>query len=333
MQSKITPVSEGSQIAQARREGLSLAENLGWDETAAGRLGIVLTEIATNLVKHAREGQIHLRTCTRGVSTGIEVVAFDRGPGVDSIEACLRDGYSTAATLGTGLGAISRLADEFDIHSQQGLGTCLVARLFPSSTKPAMQSRFRPREIGAMQVVAPGETECGDNWGFRVDEGRTTILLADGLGHGEWAAEASRDAVAALGRARDLAPAVLLEDDHRALRPTRGAAVAIAQIDTEREQVRYAGVGNISSIIIQPAHFQHLISHNGTAGHNVRKFQEFVYPWPKQATLVMHSDGITTSWRLDQYSGILQNDPSLLAAVLIRDASRGRDDACVLASR
>ena len=107
----------------------------------------------------------------------------------------------------------------------------------------------------------------------------------------------------------------------------------IAEIDPVKEQVRFAGAGNISTMIIQPAHLQHLVSLNGTAGHNIRKFQEFVYPWTKQATLVMHSDGITSSWRLDAYSGILQRDPSLLGAVLIRDASRGRDDACVLVGR
>ena len=333
MQSKITPVSEASQIAEARREGLKLAASLGWDDTAAGKLGIVLTEIATNLVKHAKGGQIHLRTCVRGGSTGIEVVAFDRGPGVASIESCLRDGYSTAATAGTGLGAIARLADEFDIHSQQRLGTCLVARLFPPSSEPAVRSESGLLEIGVMQVAAPGETECGDSWGVRVDEHRTTILLADGLGHGSGAAEASSEAVAALSRATDLTPAVLLEYVHHALRSTRGAAVAIAEIDPVKEQVRFAGAGNISTMIIQPAHLQHLVSLNGTAGHNIRKFQEFVYPWTKQATLVMHSDGITSSWRLDAYSGILQRDPSLLGAVLIRDASRGRDDACVLVGR
>src|SRR6185437_1270017 len=197
MQSTITPVSEASQIAEARRQAVKLAESLAWDETATGKLGIVLTEIATNLVKHAKGGQIHLRTCMRDGSTGIEVVAFDRGPGVASIESCLRDGYSTAATAGTGLGAIARLSDQFDIHSQQGLGTCLVARLFPGSNKAAMQTEPRVAEVGAIQVPAPGQTECGDSWGLRVEEDRTTILLADGLGHGPGAAEASTEAVAA----------------------------------------------------------------------------------------------------------------------------------------
>jgi anti-sigma regulatory factor (Ser/Thr protein kinase) len=333
----IISISEASQVAEARRAGLRLAQELGWDETAAGKLGIVLSEAGTNLMKHAKRGRIYIQTCMRNGSTGIEVLAFDGGPGITSIEACLRDGYSTTATSGTGLGAIARLTDEFDIYSQKGAGTCLVARLFSGAsngtTAGTTARRSRSLAFGTVRVPAPGETDCGDNWGVREEDGRTVVLMADGLGHGPGAAEASGEAVAALNRASDLAPAALLEQVHHALRSTRGAAVAIAQVDVEKQQVRFAGAGNISAMIISSSNPQHMISHNGTAGHNVRKFQEFVYPWTQQTVLVMHSDGITSSWRLDAYSGIIQRDPSLLAAVLIRDASRGRDDACVLAGR
>ena len=338
MQPKIIPISDASQAPEARRVGLRLAESLEWDATAAGKLGIVITEIGTNLVKHAQGGEIHLQTCTRNGSTGIEVIAFDRGPGIASLERCLRDGYSTAATAGTGLGAIARLADEFDIHSQRKIGTCLVARIFSSATKsssskPTSPSRYQPLLLGSLRTPARGETECGDSWGARFEEGRTILLLADGLGHGPAAAEASQEAVAVLDRANDLTPAILLEQVHHALRSTRGAAVAIAHIDADKEQIRFAGAGNVSAMIIDGSNLQHMISHNGTAGHNVRKFQEFLYPWTRHTTIVMHSDGITTSWRPDAYSGIIQRDPSLLAAALIRDASRGRDDACVLVGR
>ena len=88
--------------------------------------------------------------------------------------------------------------------------------------------------------------------------------------------------MAALNSASDLAPAALLEQVHHALRSTRGAAVAIAQVETDKEQIRFAGAGNISAMIIDGSNLQHMISHNGTAGHNVRKFQEFLYPWTQQ---------------------------------------------------
>jgi anti-sigma regulatory factor (Ser/Thr protein kinase) len=332
MQPIIIPVIEESQVFAARRAGQKLARELDWDETLVGKVGIVLTETATNLVKHAKQGEVHLRTYQRNGEDGIEVLAFDRGPGVARIEACLTDGYSTVGTAGTGLGAIKRLSDQFDIYSQQGKGTCLVARFFrppKNGASPQAQQMF----LGSTRVPVHGETECGDNWGVREMGGQTLVLLADGLGHGIMAAEASSEAVATLGRARDPAPAAILEQVHQALRSTRGAAVAIVQIDSDKEQVRFAGAGNISAMLLNGDHQQHMVSHNGTAGHNVRKIQEFCYPWTSKMRLVMHSDGITTSWRLASYPGIIQRDPSLLAALLVRDASRGRDDACVLVGR
>jgi hypothetical protein len=76
-----------------------------------------------------------------------------------------------------------------------------------------------------------------------------------------------------------------------------------------------------------------LVSYNGTVGHEVRKIQEFVYPWPKGGLLVMHSDGLGTQWRLDRYPGLVAKHPSLLAGVLYRDFNRGRDDVTVLVVR
>lgn len=326
---KIVPVVEQSQVSEARRIGLKLAFDLGWDETSTGKLAIVLTEAATNLVKHAKGGQIHVRICGRGESSGIEVLAIDTGPGVADLDQCLTDGYSTTASPGTGLGAIARLADEFDIYSQPGHGTCLVARLFAGSAK-GEPSAF---QFGVVRMPVRGETECGDNWGVRTEGSRTVLVMADGLGHGPGAAEASGEAVSVLERATNLTPANLLEQIHHALRSTRGAAVAVAEVDTERKEVRFAGAGNISGLVIGPSSVQHMISHNGTAGQNIRKFQEFVYPWTRTSLIVMHSDGVTTSWRHEAYPGLVQRDPSLLAATLLRDASRGRDDVCVLVGR
>jgi hypothetical protein len=284
------------------------------------------------LVKHARLGQVHLSICTRHGYQGVEVLSLDRGPGIRRIEECLKDGYSTQGSSGTGLGAIARLADEFDAYSQEGKGTCIVARVYPSSATASAPLRGT-MTIGAIQVPVRGERECGDNWGFRQESDRTVLMLADGLGHGVDAAAASDAAVSVLKRARELDPAALLEQIHQALRSTRGAAVAVASVELERSEVRFAGIGNISSMIILPTSVRHLVSHNGTAGHNVRRFQEFVYPWSDGALLLMHSDGITTSWRLDAYPSLIRRDPSLMAAILFRDASRGRDDACVIVAR
>jgi hypothetical protein len=97
--------------------------------------------------------------------------------------------------------------------------------------------------------------------------------------------------------------------------------------------VRYAGVGNISAVIVTGEGTRSLVSHNGTVGHQMRKAQEFVYPWTSGALLVVHSDGLATHWKLDQYPGLLRQDPALVAAMLYRDHSRRRDDVSVVACR
>jgi hypothetical protein len=74
-----------------------------------------------------------------------------------------------------------------------------------------------------------------------------------------------------------------------------------------------------------------MVSHNGTVGHQMRRVQEFVYPWPAEALVILHSDGLATQWRL--LPGLAARDPALIAAILYRDFRRGRDDVTVLVAR
>lgn len=329
----IIAVRENSQVFEARRSALGLAEALSWGETLCGKVAVVVTEIATNLVKHAAGGEVHIQQCERGGVTGIEVLAIDRGPGIGSTEKSLEDGFSTAGTAGTGLGAIRRLSNEFDLYSRPGQGTVIVARLYPESGAAEAKAPANRFIIGAVRAPLRGESVSGDNWALRTAQNGPVVLVADGLGHGYGAAQASEEAVNVLHRATSLEPVSVLQTVHGALRATRGAAVAVASIDVAADRLTFAGVGNVSAMIFKGSTLQHLVSHNGTAGQAVRKFQDFAYLWPQGGTLLMHSDGITTSWRLDSYPGLAERHPSLVAAVLYRDASRGRDDACVVVLR
>jgi len=152
------------------------------------------------------------------------------------------------------------------------------------------------------------------------------------LGHGADAAAAAMTAVNALRTRPQLAPAALIEFAHGALRSTRGAALAVADLDLSRE-VRYAGIGNISGVLHAQGGVRHLVSHSGIVGHEARKIQEFVYPWSQDALLIMHSDGLATHWNLDQYPGLAGRHPSLIAGVLYRDFTRGHDDVTVIVAK
>lgn len=159
------------------------------------------------------------------------------------------------------------------------------------------------------------------------------ILVTDGLGHGPLAESASLEAIKAFHTHAHLRPAEILKVIHDALRSTRGAAVALAQVDLKDRIVRFAGVGNISGVLIGPSGSRNMVSHNGTVGSEVRKIQEFEYPWFEDATLLMCSDGISTRWSLDTYPGLIKRHPSLVAGVLYRDYGRGTDDSTVVVVR
>jgi hypothetical protein len=94
--------------------------------------------------------------------------------------------------------------------------------------------------------------------------------------------------------------------------------------------VRFAGIGNISAVVVTANERRHLVSHNGIVGHEYRKAAEFSHPWRAQSMLVLHSDGVGTHWDLGRYPGLLERDPSLVAGILYRDFARGRDDATVV---
>jgi anti-sigma regulatory factor (Ser/Thr protein kinase) len=324
-------VTEVSQVGEARRAAAALAGRLGFDETEGGKVALVVTEASTNLVKHAARGEMLLRPLERGGLGGLEVLALDRGPGMADPERCLRDGFSTAGTPGTGLGAIARLAGFFEIHSLPQVGTALLARLW-ARPQPAVQGPGG-LEVGAVSLPKAGEEACGDGWAVESYGERTLALVADGLGHGLMAAEAARGAVRVFRKNARLAPAEVVQAVHAALRSTRGAAVAVAELRLNDRELRFVGVGNIAGTVYAGGASRSTVSHNGTAGHELRKVQEFVYPFPPGALLVMHSDGLATHWRLDRYAGLAGQHPGLVAGVLYRDFQRGRDDVTVVAVR
>ena len=323
------PIVHASDIAAARRAGQKLALELGFNETRAGALALIVTEAGTNLLKHAGEGTLYLSVAQAEGVPGIDVLAVDSGPGIADVDACLRDGMSTAGTAGTGLGALRRSSDEFDVYSMPGKGAAFFMRLWRDAAAPAL-CRV---EVGALSVPLAGEDECGDGWGVACDGRGATLLAADGLGHGPEAASAARAALRELAHAPQSEPAPLVEAVHQALRITRGAALAAARIDFDEGVVRFAGVGNIGAYVIDGDSRRALVSHNGIVGHNMRKVQEFTVPCPAGALVILHSDGIQTQWDLDRYPGLTARSPALIAALLMRDFIRRRDDAMVLVVR
>ncbi|MFI7604700.1 SpoIIE family protein phosphatase [Micromonospora sp. NPDC049366] len=320
-------VESSSTGSTVRRATERLAGELELGEARTADLAIVAAELTSNLVKHAEDGMLLLRPVRRQRDAGVELVVMDSGPGMADLTLSSRDGHSTAGTLGIGLGAIVRQASWFDGYSLPGRGTVLTVQLWPSGP---------PEPDWAAGLTRPitGEAVSGDGFAVRVAEGRRQVLTSDGLGHGPLASAATDAAIAAFHAAPAGPPGVVVQHLHRAMSHTRGAALAVAELDPTAGVVRFAGLGNIAAHLVAPdARRRGLVSLPGIAGHQRPTVREYDYPFEPGTQLVMHSDGVSDRWQLDDYPGLAERSPLVVAATLLRDAGVRRDDACVVVAR
>ena len=314
-------VEDASAVAACRQAVQNMAERLRFPAARIGQLALAVTEAASNLYKHAEQGSLLLCVNRDGPQPGIDLVTIDAGPGVRDVSAALRDGHSTAGTLGIGLGAIQRLADFADLYSRPGHGTSLVARFCASP--PVSQ----PRWAGLIRPIT-GEIECGDAYGVIPADGAVTAVLCDGLGHGPLAAAAAAAGVAAVLDDPAGEPAALLERVHRRMSGTRGGAVGVVQVGGQL--ARFAGLGNVAASIVSDGQRKSMISIPGIAGVQARTIRQFEYEAPPGSAVVLHSDGISNRWEAATLPGVEARDPLLIAAILLAEAGVHRDDAGVL---
>ncbi|MFI9808470.1 SpoIIE family protein phosphatase [Streptomyces sp. NPDC052301] len=329
------PVHDSTRVRDARmavREACARA-GLAAQRTAVAEL--VATELATNLLKHAGGGRmvVNLVVQPSGAGESVQVFSIDHGPGIADVTAALRDGHTTAdGSLGAGLGSCRRSANAFHLYSAPGRGTVATARIDPAPAGRRVPAA--PMPAGGITMSLAEAEECGDAWDWVRSGGLLTLLLADGLGHGAKAAHASTAAVAELRRSAHLPPGDLLRRLHTALRPTRGAAVSVAQVDTERAELSFAGVGNVGARLRDGDTWTSLVTHPGIVGAYfpahipVRRM-----PWRRDSLLVMHSDGLPSRWAPPEDPRLLTHDPAVVAAAILRDAGSAarplRDDTSV----
>jgi anti-sigma regulatory factor (Ser/Thr protein kinase) len=320
------PITDRTRVGQARLLSSRLAREIGFASEGEGRLALVVTELATNILRHAADGFLVVQALTQASAVGIEVVSVDAGPGMADIAGQLEDGVSTDRGLGSGLGTARRLSDEFVIDSQPGRGTIVVARTWLDGAAGGLLQWSR---AGGLTVPARGEVVSGDAWTCVSTGDSATIMVADGLGHGPAAAEASRAAVKLLREQPHTQPGEFLRRVHQGLRSTRGAAVAIARLERAARVVRFAGLGNVTGAIHWRGHRTTLLSRNGTAGHEANGIREIPYPWTPGAAIVLHSDGVAGRWAAKDAIGAESLHPTVLAATLIRAQRQQVDDATV----
>ena len=320
------PVHDASAAGGVRRAAVSLGEAAGLSTTSLGDLAIVAMEIGTNLARHAIDGSVLVRASRFGESVGVELVAIDRGPGMADAQRWALDGNSTAGTLGIGLGAIVRKSTSFDIYSLPRVGTVLAATVGGAALGTT---------AGISRPIA-GENVCGDGYGVRTVDGREQLILCDGLGHGPLAALAAQAAVCRFATAAAGGPRDVMADLNEHLRHTRGAVAGVAEVDRDAGTVRFAGIGNVAATIVDGQSRRAMVCLPGIVGQLTgdlrRSVREFDYALPAGAAVILHSDGLTDRWDIADYPGLATRAAVVVAATLLRDAGRRRDDASVLVS-
>lgn len=320
--SECVPVTDESSVGEVRRSAALTAHRLELDQTRSGEFALLATEVSRNVLVHGGGGEVVLAGFRDGGVCLARILALDKGEGIANIGLALSDGYSTAGTMGGGMGAMKRLASKFDIFTGK-TGTVVLLEV-------GDRRNGHELEFAGVAIPYPGERVCGDGWDCHHVPGRTVAMVVDGLGHGIGAAEAAEEAITTFRQRVDLSPGEILGYIHDALKKTRGAVASVVEIRPKERSLVHAGIGNISSVLHSKGTSRSLVSFNGTLGMTAQKIHEFRAEWSTDSVLVMHSDGLQTKWDLSSYAGLLSRHPALIGGTLLRDFRRRRDDASVL---
>ena len=337
-------------MGAARRAVHRYAAGLDFDDGALAEIDIVVQELGTNAARYATGGGCLHWTSALGEAAGLELFYCDKGPGIYDLERATRDGVSSGGSLGTGFGAMRRLLDEFDVFSivkgttrrltparRSTHGTAVMGRKWVASSqdsgRAAETERLRSRRIGVWSRPRPGEEMNGDAYFIAERDGETLLAVVDGLGHGRGASEASQAALDTLDLWRGEPLDEVIHSVHDALRVTRGAVMGAVVVDRERESFTYAGVGNVEVRVLGAHDPARPIPSNGTLGARLSNVRVWPHRWTEGTTLVMASDGLSATWDMAAYPGLLGKSPQLIAGILLRDFSRNSADATVLVYR
>lgn len=333
-------------IGLARRSVRRVAAELGMSERQIAEIDIAVKELGSNAIKFAQAtGQLFVAQMDTLIDpSGVEIIYVDKGPGIEDLTNALEDGFTTAGSMGAGLGAIKRMADEFYIystpqsqtrrlalHGRTTHGTAVVFRKHLAAEEGSPQSK---KAIwGTFTRPAIGGDASGDAYVIRRDEDHCLVAVIDGLGHGLGAREAAREAVAAILENASRPLDVIIQTTHDSLRSTRGAVAGLASIDCVKGTIEYAGIGNTDFRAFGGGGCLRFISLNGTLGSRLERVKVFKEQLPKSVVIVMSTDGVSERWDADSYPGLLGLHPELLCAVIARDYSRANDDATIMCGR
>ncbi len=325
-------IPDRSYGAVIKREVRLLAGKLQFSEKKLSELDIIVAELLSNLVKYASNGELLVKPIYDTDNASLELISVDSGPGMPDPNRMMIDGVSTGGSLGQGLGAIQRLANEFQLYSHPDHGTVVLVRLHQKVKPPVTKSS--PADIRFINVPKAGQTVCGDACYSKVTSSFLTVFLGDGLGHGVPAQMAVEQAIKTLEQTADHSPANLLDAIHKASAGTRGLVGTCAVFDFASRKWKICGVGNIVTKLSGSMGIKGYMPQNGILGSSLpRTLLDLEMSYERSQLLVMTSDGLQSRWNPARYPGIVKYDPSVLAAIIYKECARHIDDMSVVVSK
>ncbi|HEX9781865.1 MAG TPA: ATP-binding SpoIIE family protein phosphatase [Opitutaceae bacterium] len=323
-------VSDLSDIGRAQRVAKEMATALGFDELRGEEIVLAASELASNLIRHARRGTLTMTPVTDAGRIGMQVESLDSGPGIADVEQALTDGFSTGSGLGYGLGAVNRLMDTLDISSQQGAegGTRVTCTRWLRSEMTGLSPC--PLDFGAATRAYPGMQDNGDAFVIKRWGAGALVALVDGLGHGNLAHRAAQAARQYVENHFDQSLADLFRGVGRACHGTRGVVMAIGLFDWAQERLTFASIGNVEARVHGKGKPPNFLIRRGIVGVNAVSPVVTEHPWDRNNTLVLHSDGLRTHWQWEDFPDLASMSASIAAQRLLHALAKDDDDATIL---
>jgi anti-sigma regulatory factor (Ser/Thr protein kinase) len=325
------PIRDNLDCATAHQRVRQMGKDIGFPGTDIEEICLVVAELAANLVKHAGHGTITLTPLHVDGKRGIQVDAEDCGPGIRNIDQSLVDGYSTAGSLGYGLGTVNRLMHEMQITSSPGLKTSVICRRWTRVTNEVLRPHLW--DIGVASRPRRSAPENGDAFVVREWQGRLLVGVIDGLGHGGFAQQAALAAQGYVQTHYELSLDRIFSGASRACLGTRGVVMALALFDIPG-RIKFATLGNIEVRIWSGVDKTLFNVQRGILGVSSEPHvivQES--NWRPSWVLILHTDGLRTHWQWQDFPGIQQEPAGMIARKLLHSLAVEDDDATVLAVR
>jgi anti-sigma regulatory factor (Ser/Thr protein kinase) len=328
--SQAIPIYDEASVSTARQRVRETGAQLNLGMELVESVALIASELTHNQLAHARQGYLVVRPLEREGIKGLELTAADIGPGIAKPASAIQDQVTrTSGSLGAGLSAVCRIADEVEFDNRLAEGTCIVARKFETAAAAA-------QEIAIMGKPYPGELISGDDALYeRFDDGFVTAV-ADGLGHGPEAREASNRAVDTIRANRGLSLEPLAAAINDALIGTRGCAMSAMRFTRHDGMLEHFSAGDVQAHLytLRTAHFftsTPLVLGTGPLLRQRIRVEKTAVPG--NAVLAVFTDGLKSQTSLKGQLDVLRQPAIAIAQRMIEAYGRPDDDALVLVAK